>query len=461
VITIRTLICLVSALGVSSTLASEPSFQFSREITPPQLTQDELLAVTLDTSVFAATEAGLPDMRLHDGQGGAVAYLLRKAQATRTVTVRKTWSSRQPDARPLEGGGLEITVELKEDDPQPTGLSLVSRLKDFEQRVHVFSSPTGEQWETLGEESVIFDYSRYMDVRRDSVRFQETPDRHFRIVIDNVTAEQESELLALTRRLRGNEETGREERVTIRRRPFRIERIDFWREDEQERSTGDKKTDYPISKYRVEQDPEKQQTIVLIDASREPLTSLELQTPEANFSRRAAVEVEKKRGVQTSWQSVGAATLSRIDFKSLQREELGITFPESRQKTYRLVIDNRDSPPLQVEGIQASGNVYEILFLASPNASYQLVYGSTTAESPQYDTAAIRRVLGEGFQPARAELGPVVPVGGPPGEFQWSNLLNNKRLLFGAIVLLVIVLAWGLFQAVKRFDNLPDDLPSE
>jgi hypothetical protein len=319
----------------------------------------------------------------------------------------------------------------------------------------VFSSPTGEQWETLGEESVIFDYSRYMDVRRDSVRFKETLDRHFKIVIDNVTAEQESELLALTRRLRGNEETEREEQVTIRRRPFRIERIDFWREDQQERSTGDKKTDYPISKFRVEQDPEKQQTIVLIDTTREPLTSLELQTPEANFSRRAAVEVEEKRGVQTSRQKIGEDTLSRIDFKSLQREELGITFSESRQKTYRLVIDNRDSPPLRVEGIQASGNVYEILFLASPNTRYQLVYGSTTAESPQYDTAAIRRVLGEGFQPAQAELGPVGPGGGPPGAFQWSNLLNNKRLLFGGIVLLVIVLAWGLYQAVKRFDELP------
>jgi hypothetical protein len=112
-ITIRTLICLVSALGISSTLASEPSFKFSRGIVAPQLTQEELLAVTLDTNVFAATEAGLPDMRLLDDQGGAVAYLLRKAQVTRTVTVRKTWSSRQPDARLLDGGGLEITVELQ------------------------------------------------------------------------------------------------------------------------------------------------------------------------------------------------------------------------------------------------------------------------------------------------------------------------------------------------------------
>ena len=352
---------------------------------------------------------------------------------------------------------MEITVELKEDDPQPNGLRLVSRLKNFEQRVHVFSSRTGEQWEPLGEESVIFDYSRYMDVRRDSVRFKETPNRHFRIVIDNVTAEQESELLTLTRRLRGAEETERQEQVTIERRPFRIERIDFWREVERDRSTGDKKTEYPVSEYRVEQDPQKQQTRILVDTSREPLTSLELQTLARNFSRRAVVEVEKKRGVQSSWQKIGESTLSRIDFKGLKQEELAVKFPESRRETYRLVIDNRDSPPLKVTGIKASGNVYELLFLASPNTRYQLVYGSADAEPPRYDTAAIQQVLSEGFRPAQAELGALGPSTGPPAAFQWSDLLNNRGLLFGTITLLVIVLAWGLYHAVKRFDDLPSE----
>lgn len=454
---IRLLVCVLLTPWANTSLASEPEFRFSRTVTAPSLSQEELLAVTLDSSVFAATEVRLPDMRLLDGQGGAVPYLLRKAQATRAMTVRKTWPSRQPDARPLEGGGLEITVELKEDDPKPNGLSIISRLKNFEQRVHVFSSRTGEQWEPAGEESVIFDYSRYMDVRRDSVRFQETPNRHFRIVIDNVTAEQESELLALTRRLSGAEETGREERVTIERRPFRIERIDFWREVEQERSTGDKKTEYPVGEYRVEQDPEKQQTIVLINTGREPLTSLELQTPERNFSRRAAIEVEEKRGVQSSWRAIGESTLSLIDFKGLKQEELAVKFPELRRGTYRLVVNNRDSPPLKVTGIKASGNVYELLFLASPNTRYQLVYGSTDAEPPQYDTAAIGKVLGEGFRPAQAELGPVSPGTGPPIAFRWSDLLNNRGLLFGTITLLVIVLAWGLYHAVKRVDDLPSE----
>jgi hypothetical protein len=309
----------------------------------------------------------------------------------------------------------------------------------------------------VGEETLIFDYSRYMDVRRDQIPLRETPDRHFRIVIDDVTAEQESELLALTRRLRGVEETGREERVTIVRRPFRIERIDFWREDERDQSTGDKKIEYPVSGFRVEQDPEQKQTLILVEANREPLTSFTLETSARNFSRRAAVEVEAKRGVQTSWRTIGANTLSRIDFKGLKQEQLAIEFPESRRDAYRMAIENRDSPPLDVTGITAQGSEYEIVFLASPDTRYQLVYGSADAEPPRYDTAAITQVLSEGFRPAQAELGPLVPGMSQPARLRWSDLLNNRPLLFGAIALLVIALAWGLYHAMKRVDNLPSE----
>ena len=451
------LLCAHLMLCVNLSPASEPEFQFSRSVTTPALSQVELLAVPLDSAVFEATEDGLPDMRLIDGQGGAVPYLLRKAQTTHVGTVRKTWTARQPAARPLDGGGLEITVELEEKDPRPNGLTLVSPLKNFEQRVRVYSSPTEGPWEPVGEETLIFDYSRYMDVRRDQIPLRETPDRHFRIVIDDVTAEQESELLALTRRLRGVEETGREERVTIVRRPFRIERIDFWRDDQRDQSTGDKKIEYPVSGFRVEQDPEQKQTLILVEANREPLTSFTLETSARNFSRRAAVEVEEKRGVQTSWRTIGANTLSRIDFKGLKQEQLAIEFPESRRDAYRMAIENRDSPPLDVTGITAQGNEYEIVFLASPDTRYQLVYGSADAEPPRYDTAAITQVLSEGFRPAQAELGPLVPGMSQPATLRLSDLLNNRPLLFGAIALLVIALAWGLYHAMKRVDNLPSE----
>jgi len=459
----RVLVCsLLSVLCAAATpaLADESEFQYSKEVKAPPLKQEDLLSIRLDTEVFSSTQDKLADVRLLDSEGKTVPYLLRKVQTTRARATRTAWPARQLSAQPLADGGLEITVHIDEDEKVPhfNGLSLISPLRDFEQRVRVFTSADGKQWEPAGEEAVIFDYSRYMDVRNDGVSFPETAARHFRIVIDNVTVEQQSELLALTRRLRGKEETERTEEVVIERRPFRIDHIEFWREVEHDRSTGDEKTTYPAAGHRVEQDKKKQQTIVYVDVRRQPLTSLELETPDRNFSRHAAVEVERVQGVKKTWEKIGEGTLSRVDFKNLKREKLSISFPETRHSQYRLVIDDRDSPPLEVAGIKAEGNVYEVVYLAGPARHDQLVYGSTDAEPAIYDTAAFQELLRERFRPEQAELGPQTPrLAGSAPAFKWSKLINNPLLLGGVITLLVIGLGWGLYRAMKRMDNLPSE----
>jgi hypothetical protein len=442
-------------------LADAPGFQFSKDVKAPPLKQEDLLSIMLDTEVFASTQDSLADLRLLDGEGKPIVYLLRKVQTTRARATRTTWPAGQLAAKPLDDGGLEITVLFDEDQddkrPHPNGLSLISPLRNFEQRVRVYTSADGQQWEPTGEEAVIFDYSRYMDVRNDSVPFPETTRRHFRIVIDDVTAEQQSELLALTRRLRGAEETERTEKVTIDRRPFRIDRIDFWREVEHDRATGDEKTNYPVAGHRIERDAKKQQSIVHVDMRHQPLTSLELETPDRNFSRHAAVEVEKVRGVKKTWEKIGEGTLSRIDFRNLKREKLSISFPESRQSQYRIIIDDRDSPPLEITGIQAEGNVYEVVYLAVPDRHYQLVYGSADAEPASYDTAALQELLNESFRPAQAELGTQIPRQGGPPAFKWSKLLNSPLLLGAVIMLLVIAFGWGLYRAIQRMEKLPSE----
>ena len=94
-------------------------------------------------------------------------------------------------------------MTLADSDPQPNGLSLITPLKNFEQQVRVLTSTDGQLWEPPVAQTMIFDYSRFMDVRNDKVSFEPTARRHFRIIIDDVTAEQQSDLMELTRRLHG------------------------------------------------------------------------------------------------------------------------------------------------------------------------------------------------------------------------------------------------------------------
>jgi hypothetical protein len=440
--------------------AVEPNFRYAKQLDLPTLKQDELIAATFDSDVYASTRDGFPDVRILADGDVETSYLLRRATIAMAETTHDYWAARTRAVRPLEGGGLEIILHLEPEDPRPDGLRIVTPLRNFEQRVRVFNSEDGENWQPVGEEGVVFDYSQYIDFGNDDVSFPSSDRRNFRIVIDDVTQEQESQLMSLTRQLRGGEEIRREERTTINRRPFRIDRVLFWREIVKDQSTGDRKVGYPVAGFHLENDPAGQRSIITVDSRREPLTSFKLVTDSRNFSRHAVVEIEVSHGIERTWQSIGAANLSRLDFRNLKREELAISFPESRQTKYRIVIDNRGSPPLAVTGVEAEGNAYQAVFLATvPQQSYELVYGSEIAERPDYDTAAISASLAEGYQPTLVGLGKQVdrPGAGDPEAISLSQIVNNPFLLGGIAVLLVAALAWGLYRAGHRLDSLSQD----
>jgi hypothetical protein len=437
--------------------AQQPSsLRFYKDIDTDPLKQEEIVAPLLDSAIYAAALDGFADLRILDKQGHEVPYLLEKVTETRAVSTRRSTPAKEVSLRELPEGGLEIQVSRDEQTPPAEGIRLVTPLTNYQQRVGVSGSDDGRQWQPLASDALVFDYSRYMDVSNRDITLPENRYRRFQIIIRDVTADQESQLLELTRRLRGGQEAERVEKLTIQRRPFRIDRIEFWH---QEHRKGDKKTAYPVTSFKAEQNAEQRQTVIEVHARREPLTGFYVETTSRNFSRRASVQVPIVKGVRTDWRDIGTATLSRIDFRDLHREELMIAFPESRHEIYRIVIDNGDNPALSVTGVRGEGTTYRLLFLAAPDASYRLLYGSETAKAPNYDTAALRESLGKGYQAVGARLGEQVARSGisEPAGSAVRRLLNNPLVLGTVIVVLVAILGWGLYRASRRIEGLPKD----
>ena len=192
---------------------------------------------------------------------------------------------------------------------------------------------------------------------------------------------------------------------------------------------------------------------------REPLVKFTLQTSSRNFNRQATVQVPETTGVKTIWRDVGHDSVSQFEFRDLQEEKLEINFPEQRHETWRIVIDNHDSPPLQIDRVKAEGHRYQLVYLAAANETHQIYYGTAdnqVHDPPQYDVAAINAVLQEGVVPVPATLGASVAL----AEVSATSLrqrINNPMILGVVICLLVVLLAWALFQAGRRIDQLPPD----
>ncbi len=468
---LKRLAVVVVVLFPTALRAEQPAgFRFSKAMQIPARSQEELVVVPFDSDMHEATQADFADVRVIDGDGRAVPYLLRVATETKPHTIRHTWGAKTVSAKPLENNALEIRVKLDEKDETPNGLRLVTPLKNFEHRVRVFAAADAGNEKPLVADALVFDYSQFMDVNHSDVRLPVTKAREFRIVIDDVTAEQESQLLELTKRLQSGKESERTEKTTIARRPFRIDRIDWWREETKQAVQRNRQTEYAVKLGEVREDREKQQTIIEVHSRRDPLSGLRLKTSSRNFSRAAKVEVQETHGVRTESLTIGSGTLSQLEFRDLKQEQLVISFGEQRREQYRIVIDNRDNPQLTIDDVEGVGPLHEVVFLASATGTYRLDFGATQSnispadgvgkvKQPQYDTTAISAALGKGFAPITATLGSssASPTADQKPGLTIARIVNNPLFLGSGAVVLVALLAWGLFHAGRRIEQMPKD----
>ena len=451
--------CLYAGAAIAG---EEPRFQFRKEIELGQATADEIIGVPLDTDVYAGTRDGYEDMRIVDDRGTPVPYLLEPIGKKRINRVRERCASTLKSLRVDEGKGLEIVVALDVKAPSAAGLTIQTPLTDFEHRVRVFGSQSGKDWTPLVTDGVIFDYSRFMDIRNPDVALPANTFRQFKLVVEQELDDRESPLRELIRQREDDKDGKKETRVEVTRNlrtPFRIDRIDLWRTVDNERGTEPETFSYPAVGFRVEHDAKKKLSHVEIETRREPIARLSFATAKGNFSREARVLVPIERGTRTDWVEVGRGTVVNIQFRAFQRSEMRVDFPEQRQTRYRLEIENADNPPLEITAINAEGPGYRLVFVRSEGRTYQLEYGSDAAQKPSYDTAAVLGSLQRGYQPSSAKLGPQVANAGYRSDRSLQTFFNSPLFLTLAIVVMVAVLAWALVRAGMRIKKLPVEEP--
>lgn len=431
------------------------AYRFTRPIVRTDDGRQALLAVTLDTPVYAACASDFRDLRLTDQDGIETPYLLQKIATRKTVIHRLPSPSEAPALQKTGDDGIVVTVGLDKDAANADGLSVVTGQRDFEYNLQIQGSVDGKDWHTLVDNAVIYDYSRYMAVGDRDVALPANSYRQFRIVVAKATQTRVAELLKLTRTLREGEEQQRSEKLDLHSEPLHIERIDFWHKQSETQAETEQHFDYPVAAFKISNDAEHKVSMIDIDSQRQPLTGFTLQTGTPNFSRYAEVQIPVQHGIETRIQTIGNATLEALHFQDINREQTTVTFPEQRQSRYRIVIHNQDNPPLDILSVGGTGHGYQLLFLPQAGKNYRLQYSADEAEPPRYDYEPIQELLRRGYPITLATLSPETAVAVVEERLDWAKLLNSRFFLGVAIGLMVLALAWSLYRVSKRVGQLP------
>lgn len=444
---IFTLFCLACP-----TIAAD--YRFSREVLVGDSDKPALLALPLDEAVYKAAASDFRDLALLDEQNQETAYLPQKIASRKTLSRRVALASGSPALQPNASGGITVTFKLEPIGFYADGLSLYTGQRDFEYNVRVEGSLDGSYWYLLVERAAIYDYSRYMTVSNRDIALP--PNRYpiLRISVDRAVQSHIGELTELTRTLRGNEELQRDEKTELRQETLHIDRIEPWRTQTDHVADVEQVFNYTPTAFKISQDTERKATLIDISMNNQPLNGFDLDIATPNFNRRAEVQMPIRQGVETRMQILGSGVLDALRFRDIDRLQNHLSFTEQRGNDYRIVIDNRDAPPLTVNNIVGTGPGYQLLFISQPGKRYRLLYGADLDAKPRYDIEPIRELQRQGQATESVSLGPEIAAPAAEKHSDIAALINSNAFLTAVVVLMVLVLAWSLFKVGKRMNDL-------
>jgi len=435
------------------------SLRFSTPLELPVVEKTSLASLTLDNRIYNAGSKGLTDLRIVDSHNKLVSFVVRQQTTQREEQTITNHSIGSPELKFLGENGLEISFSIApEKSPGPLRRILIrTGLREFERRANLEWDQGKGEWIKLASDVLLYDYSSVIDLRNLEIRLPQPLELRqlskFRLTIDKVTEAQESQVVELTRRLRGANEEYREERLLVNRQPFRIEGLESKHETKRIVSDSPLKTNYSTKIVSQKEMKEEGCTVLIVESLSEPLTSFQLQTADDNFSRQVTIEKElvNQETEKHEYQPVGQGRVSKIHLPGTELEQLEIGFPETSSQVYRLTIHNDESQPLRISSVTASGNTYQLFFLARPGEQYRLEYGGGEMAPPKFDTVAISTAVDKRIASIPAKLGEAAKLEGirvqPAAEWKlpiWVYWL--------CALVLVALLASSLYSAAKRVD---------
>ena len=437
---------LVSALLVAAAAARAAvpgDFRATRTLSGAALDAPRLAEVRLDSAILADTRPGFPDLRLFDAENREIPRAVEPLCTTKERTTRTLVLAKAADLFELSGNRIEARFDIEPGAPSPDVLEVRTPLENFVRTVHVSGSDDGQFWTPLVEAD-IFDYSRYMDHRRTEIALPKNAYRHFSLEISDATEERAQPLIRLVQ-ANGQD---RSRAIELLQTPFRIGGVYFWSETSAMVDDEPVLREWPHAGMRIEENPAARTTEIVLETRRAPVTRIDIETATRNFNRIATIQIPAFANGRKTWSTVADGIISRIDLPDLKSNRLSVAFSEQRAEQLRVVIQNADSPFLEVTAVRTWGPIMRLLWIAEPAAAYRLAYGGDDLAEPAYDLAAIRAAQENSIEPRLWNLAaPPAPAPAKSGGF--GDFLARPAVFGALLALAALALLALLAKALK------------
>lgn len=354
-------------LSVMSLQAQESPLQweFSQKL---QVSRPGLVELRLPGSVIDRTQPGLQDLRLEDADSREVPFYLKCPQSVPSAPLAALAATRF--AISLEERQTLVLVETGTGKALE-GLSIETLSQNFLKSATVEGSADGKAWQVLLRNHPFFSQDGALGKE---LRFPKGIWPHLRVTLDD---RRSAPILIGSIQLR----LAPSEPQTLERVPLILrERIEARQE----------------SRLRLQ-----------MPAHNLFLWDLEIETTERVFTRNAAVHVRTLRQGEIREETIASGSLYRVALdEHAPASELKLRVGlQIREAELLLVVQNRDSLPLDIGQVTARWVPPVLGFVAAHSGAYTLRFGNPIARVPNYDLNTLAGQLHGAH--SKAVLGPL------------------------------------------------------
>ncbi len=419
---------------------------YYHEISLPSLNKEQLVVFPLISDVYEVADENYTNVCIVEEEDGEyVPRLIRKKLRMTERTIEKKHSAAIRNLDKKENNSISLLVNMPEDLGPIHGLKLDTPLRDYERSVSVYGqSAAGDSWEKIVSKELLYDYSRFADVRKNRLTFPEKQYSALRIDIHAVTDVQASRLMKLRETFEDTQKKERTETKTLERRPFRVDSVHVFVHHTEEEVEAVVTKNYSPESWSIDKN-RADEPVVRVSTNREPLTQLRVKTESRNFSRPVVL----KAGSKDDNRILARQTLYDLSYRDFRKNRTTVKFNETRTRHLRLLPEKVENTPLPIEDIELRGHVYETVFLAKPGKSYRLTFSAKQTEASMPDNTVIKELVKKDFSPVPATLKPRRKDTAST-TFSLRDFLSSKLFFIIVIVLMVAVLSLALYSTWKQ-----------
>ncbi|SPF38959.1 exported hypothetical protein [Candidatus Sulfopaludibacter sp. SbA4] len=347
-----------AALWAQAPRTPEPlsAWQWFKDVQVPRVQMSSgLLDFVFDRDMLNATRADHADVRLYNGTGREIPYVLR---VRREVDTSRAFTAREFN-RSTEGGITQASYDLGEQPQQHNEVEIETAGDNFRRLVDVQGSSDGAEWYTLVSGAITFRFTaRGKTVEQKSVDYPVSRYRYLRVRVDRDSqVDRSAPELNGVRIFRSVRMTG--------------EMVSF--QGIVESRDADRVNSRPGSIWRVD------------FGARIPMERVVLAMGGGLFSRPYQLDAVDDPASPTS---LASGILYRSEDNPDGQQT--IQFPEHFARRVKLTVTDDRNAPLPILEFTAQSAAREVVFEAQSSGAgpIRVYYGNPRALAPRYDLAA-------------------------------------------------------------------------